>query len=157
MEIFQDLPDYTQLQNYEPPVMTRVHAGDGSLVAEYARQKRLYVPIQSVPKLVVEAFLSAEDKNFYEHGGIDPTGIFRAGMFYLQNLGTSRRPQGASTITQQVAKNFLLTNEVSIDRKIKEAQLALRIERTYSKDRILELYLNEIYLAPAPTASPPPR
>ncbi|WP_332118917.1 penicillin-binding protein 1A [Azorhizobium caulinodans] len=142
----QDLPDYTQLQNYEPPVMTRVHAGDGSLVAEYARQKRLYVPIQSVPKLVVEAFLSAEDKNFYEHGGIDPTGIFRAGMFYLQNLGTSRRPQGASTITQQVAKNFLLTNEVSIDRKIKEALLALRIERTYSKDRILELYLNEIYL-----------
>ncbi|GGF65558.1 penicillin-binding protein [Azorhizobium oxalatiphilum] len=142
----QDLPDYTQLQNYEPPVMTRVHAGDGSLVAEYARQRRLYMPIQSVPKMVVEAFLSAEDKNFYEHGGIDPTGIFRAGMFYLQNLGSSRRPQGASTITQQVAKNFLLTNEVSIDRKIKEALLALRIERTYSKDRILELYLNEIYL-----------
>lgn len=142
----QDLPDYTQLQNYEPPVMTRVHADDGSLVAEWARQRRLYIPIQSVPKLVIEAFLSAEDKNFYEHGGIDPSGIFRAAMVYAQNFGTGRRPQGASTITQQVAKNFLLTNEVSLDRKIKEALLALRIERAYSKDRILELYLNEIYL-----------
>lgn len=142
----QDLPDYTQLQNYEPPVMTRVHADDGALVAEWARQRRLYIPIQSVPKLVIEAFLSAEDKNFYEHGGIDPSGIFRAAMVYAQNFGSNRRPQGASTITQQVAKNFLLTNEVSFDRKIKEALLALRIERAYSKDRILELYLNEIYL-----------
>ncbi|MGQ3675189.1 penicillin-binding protein 1A [Xanthobacter sp. TB0139] len=142
----QDLPDYTQLQNYEPPVMTRVHAADGALVAEYAKQRRLYVPIESVPKLVIEAFLSAEDKNFYEHGGIDPTGIFRAAVAYAQNYGTNRRPQGASTITQQVAKNFLLTNEVSFDRKIKEALLALRIEQAYSKDRILELYLNEIYL-----------
>ncbi|MGE4371518.1 MAG: penicillin-binding protein 1A [Xanthobacter sp.] len=142
----QDLPDYTQLQKYEPPVMTRVHAADGALVAEYAKQRRLYVPIESVPKLVIEAFLSAEDKNFYEHGGIDPTGIFRAAMAYAQNYGTNRRPQGASTITQQVAKNFLLTNEVSFDRKIKEALLALRIEQAYSKDRILELYLNEIYL-----------
>ncbi len=142
----QDLPDYSQLQNYEPPVMTRVHAADGALVAEYAKQRRLYMPIESVPKLVIEAFLSAEDKNFYEHGGIDPTGIFRAAAAYAQNYGTNRRPQGASTITQQVAKNFLLTNEVSFDRKIKEALLALRIENTYSKDRILELYLNEIYL-----------
>ncbi|WP_238120752.1 MULTISPECIES: penicillin-binding protein 1A [unclassified Xanthobacter] len=142
----KDLPDYTQLQNYEPPVMTRVHAADGALVAEYAKQRRLYIPIESVPKLVIEAFLSAEDKNFYEHGGVDPTGIFRAASFYLQNYGKNVRPQGASTITQQVAKNFLLTNEVSIDRKIKEALLALRIERAYSKDRILELYLNEIYL-----------
>ncbi len=142
----QDLPDYSQLQNYEPPVMTRVHADDGSLVAEWARQRRLYIPIQNVPRLVIEAFLSAEDKNFYEHGGIDPSGIFRAALVYLQNYGSNRRPQGASTITQQVAKNFLLTNEVSIDRKVKEALLALRIERAYSKDRILELYLNEIYL-----------
>ncbi|MDI4658082.1 penicillin-binding protein 1A [Xanthobacter autotrophicus] len=142
----QDLPDYSQLQNYEPPVMTRVHAADGALVAEYAKQRRLYIPIQSVPKSVIEAFLSAEDKNFYEHGGIDPTGIFRAAAFYFQNYGKNVRPQGASTITQQVAKNFLLTNEVSLDRKVKEALLALRIERTYSKDRILELYLNEIYL-----------
>jgi len=142
----QDLPDYSQLQNYEPPVMTRVHADDGALVAEYAKQRRLYIPIQSVPKRVIEAFLSAEDKNFYEHGGVDPTGIFRAASAFIQNYGSNRRPQGASTITQQVAKNFLLTNEVSLDRKVKEALLALRIERAYSKDRILELYLNEIYL-----------
>ncbi|MBS0246607.1 MAG: penicillin-binding protein 1A [Proteobacteria bacterium] len=142
----KDLPDYSQLQDYEPPVMTRVHAADGSLVAEYARERRLYLPIQAVPKLVIHAFLAAEDKNFYEHGGLDFTGIARAALSYVQNLGSNRRPQGASTITQQVAKNFLLTNEVSFSRKIKEALLALKIERTYSKDKILELYLNEIYL-----------
>src|SRR5512147_192899 len=142
----KDLPDYTQLQNYEPPVMTRVHASDGSLLAEYARERRLYLPIQAVPKLVTNAFLAAEDKNFYEHGGIDFTGMARAALLYAQNFGSNRRPQGASTITQQVAKNFLLTNEVSFARKIKEALLAMRIERAYSKDKILELYLNEIYL-----------
>ena len=142
----KDLPDYSQLQDYEPPVMTRVHATDGSLVAEYAKERRLYLPIQAVPKLVTNAFLAAEDKNFYDHGGLDFQGIARAGLLYFQNLGTNKRPQGASTITQQVAKNFLLTNEVSFDRKIKEALLALKIERTYSKDKILELYLNEIYL-----------
>src|SRR5215471_935333 len=142
----KDLPDYSQLQDYEPPVMTRVHAGDGSLVAEYAKERRLYIPIQAVPKLVLNAFISAEDKNFYEHGGLDFQGIMRAGLLYVQNIGSSRRPQGASTITQQVAKNFLLTNEVSLDRKVKEALLALKIERTYSKEKILELYLNEIYL-----------
>jgi penicillin-binding protein 1A len=142
----KDLPDYSQLQDYEPPVMTRVHAADGSLVAEYARERRLYVPIQAVPKQVINGFLAAEDKNFYDHGGLDFTGIARAGFNYVQNFGSSRRPQGASTITQQVAKNFLLTNEVSFTRKIKEALLALKIERTYSKDKILELYLNEIYL-----------
>ena len=141
-----DLPDYSQLQNYEPPVMTRVHAADGSLLAEYANERRLYLPIQAVPKLVVDAFIAAEDKNFYQHPGIDVTGIARAAFLYVQNFGSSRRPQGASTITQQVAKNFLLTNEMSITRKIKEALLALRIERTYSKDKILELYLNQIYL-----------
>ncbi|MBK5957034.1 penicillin-binding protein [Rhodoplanes elegans] len=142
----KDLPDYTQLQEYEPPVMTRVHAVDGALLAEYARERRLYLPIQAIPKRVINAFISAEDKNFYEHGGLDFTGIARAGLLFVQNIGSSRRPQGASTITQQVAKNFLLTNEVSFDRKIKEALLALKIERAYSKDRILELYLNEIYL-----------
>jgi penicillin-binding protein 1A len=142
----QDLPDYSQLREYEPPVMTRVHAVDGSLLAEYAHERRLYIPIQAVPKRVINAFISAEDKNFYEHNGLDFGGIIRAGMLYLQNMGTGRRPQGASTITQQVAKNFLLTNEVSFDRKIKEALLALKIERAYSKDHILELYLNEIYL-----------
>ena len=142
----KDLPDYSQLQDYEPPVMTRVHAADGSLLAEYANQRRLYLPIQAIPKLVTNAFVAAEDKNFYQHPGIDFTGMARAGLFYVENYGTGRRPQGASTITQQVAKNFLLTNEVSFERKIKEALLALRIERTYSKEKILELYLNEIYL-----------
>ncbi len=142
----KDLPDYSQLQDYEPPVMTRVHATDGSLVAEYARERRLYLPIQAVPKRVIHAFLSAEDKNFYEHGGLDFNGMARAGLLLVQNYGTGRRPQGASTITQQVAKNFLLTNEVSFTRKIKEALLAMKIERAYTKDKILELYLNEIYL-----------
>src|ERR1700758_3855480 len=140
------LPDYSQLQDYEPPVMTRVHASDGSLLAEYARERRLYLPIQAVPKLVINCFLAAEDKNFYEHGGLDYSGMMRAAILYAQNYGSNRRPQGASTITQQVAKNFFFTNEVSFSRKIKEALLAMRLERTYSKDKILELYLNEIYL-----------
>jgi penicillin-binding protein 1A len=142
----RDLPDYSQLQDYEPPVMTRVHAADGALLGEYSKERRLYLPIQAVPKLVINAFLAAEDKNFYEHGGIDFSGMARAAVLYAQNYGSNRRPQGASTITQQVAKNFLLTNEVSFTRKIKEALLAMRIERAYSKDKILELYLNEIYL-----------
>jgi penicillin-binding protein 1A len=142
----KDLPDYSQLQDYEPPVMTRVHAADGALLGEYSKERRLYLPIQAVPKLVINSFLAAEDKNFYEHGGIDFSGMARAAVLYAQNIGSNRRPQGASTITQQVAKNFLLTNEVSFTRKIKEALLAMRIERTYSKDKILELYLNEIYL-----------
>jgi len=142
----KDLPDYSQLQDYEPPVMTRIHASDGALLAEYARERRLYLPIQAVPKLVTNAFVAAEDKNFYEHGGLDFGGIIRAGWVYIQNYGSNRRPQGASTITQQVAKNFLLSNEVSLNRKIKEILLALRIERAYSKDKIIELYLNEIYL-----------
>ncbi|MDB5627432.1 MAG: Penicillin-binding protein [Tardiphaga sp.] len=142
----KDLPEYSQLQDYEPPVMTRVHASDGALLGEYSKERRLYLPIQAVPKLVINAFLAAEDKNFYEHGGIDYTGMARAAVLYAQNFGSNRRPQGASTITQQVAKNFLLTNEVSFTRKIKEALLSMRLERAYSKDKILELYLNEIYL-----------
>ena len=142
----KDLPDYSQLQDYEPPVMTRVHASDGALVAEYARERRLYLPIQAIPKLVLHAFIAAEDKSFYDHGGLDFSGIARAALLLVQNYGSGKRPQGASTITQQVAKNFLLTNEASFERKIKEALLALKIERTYSKDKILELYLNEIYL-----------
>ena len=139
----QDLPDYTQLQNYEPPVMTRVHAGDGSLIAEYARERRLYLPSTAIPPLVKQAFISAEDKNFYTHNGIDPEGIARAVVIMVQG---SKRVQGASTITQQVAKNFLLGNERSFERKIREALLSFRIEAAYSKERILELYLNEIYL-----------
>ena len=133
----KDLPEYSQLQDYEPPVMTRVHAVDGSLLGEYARERRLYLPIQAVPKLVISSFLAAEDKNFYEHGGVDFTGMARAAVVYVQHFGSNRRPQGASTITQQVAKNFLLNNEVSFARKIKEALLAMRIERAYSKDKIL--------------------
>ena len=140
------LPDYQQLATYEPPVVTRVHAGDGSLIAEYATEKRVFVPIDAIPGLVKEAFLAAEDKNFYSHPGIDVFGIARAMVQNLSQVGQNRRPVGASTITQQVAKNFLLTNEVSIERKIKEALISLRIERALSKDRILELYLNEIYL-----------
>src|SRR2546421_3366182 len=142
----KDWPDYPKLRHYNPPVMTRVHASDGALVAEYARERRLYLPIQAIPKLVLNAFIAAEDKSFYEHGGLDFQGIARAGLLLVQNYGSGRRPQGASTITQQVAKNFLLTNEASFERKIKEALLALKIERTYSKEKILELYLNEIYL-----------
>src|SRR6201990_2119544 len=142
----KDLPAYSQPQDYAPPVMIRVHASDGALRAEYSKERRLYLPIQAVPKVVINAFLAAEDKNFYEHGGIDYSGMARAAILYAQNLGSNRRPQGASTITQQGAKNFLLTNEVSFARKIKEALLAMRIERSYSKDKILELYLNEIYL-----------
>ncbi len=142
----QDLPDYRQLATYEPPVMTRVHAGDGRLLAEYAVEKRVFVPIAAMPKKVIQAFLAAEDKNFYSHAGIDPIGVARAVVVNLKNVGSERRLVGASTITQQVAKNFLLTNEVSWRRKVKEAILALRIERAFPKDRILELYLNEIYL-----------
>src|SRR3977135_1707981 len=142
----RDLPEYSQLQDYEPPVMTRVHAADGALLGEYSKERRLYLPIQAVPKLVINAFLAAEDKNFYEHGGIDFSGMARAAVLYAQNYGSNRRPQGASTITQHVAKNFLLTNELSFASKIKEALLAMRLERAYSKDKILELYLNEIYL-----------
>ncbi|MCW9044782.1 MAG: penicillin-binding protein 1A [Alphaproteobacteria bacterium] len=142
----QGLPAHTQLADYEPPVMTRVHAGDGRLLAEYAIEKRAFVPIKAMPQRVIRAFLSAEDKNFYYHPGIDFTGLLRAVLINIKNIGQGRRLVGASTITQQVAKNFLLTNEVSYTRKIKEAILAFRIERALEKDRILELYLNEIYL-----------
>ncbi|QDB99269.1 penicillin-binding protein 1A [Mesorhizobium sp. 8] len=137
----KDLPDYEVLAKYEPPVTTRFHAADGALMAEYARERRLYLPIQAIPDRVKAAFLSAEDKNFYNHPGIDITGLGRAALRYV----TGGPTQGGSTITQQVAKNFLLTNEQTIDRKIKEAILSFRIEQAYPKDRILELYLNEIY------------
>ena len=140
------LPDYTQLADYEPPVMTRVQAGDGRLLVEYAIQQRVFVPISAMPKMLVKAFLSAEDKNFYYHPGIDPVGIMRAVLINVKNFAQGRRLVGASTVTQQVAKNFLLTSDVTLKRKIKEAILAFRIERTLSKKRILELYLNEIYL-----------
>jgi len=141
-----DLPDYKILANYKPPISSRVHSGEGSLIAEYALQKRLFIPYDSIPKKVVYSFLSAEDKNFFSHPGIDAKSITRAIIKNLKNIFSDKRLEGASTITQQVAKNFLLTNEVSIKRKIKEAILAFRIERAYSKERIMELYLNQIYL-----------
>ena len=142
----RDLPDYQQLANYDPPVVTRIHAGDGALLAEYANEKRLFVPVQAMPPRLIEAFVSAEDKGFYQHFGVDLRALARAALTNLSNYGTGRRPIGASTITQQVTKNFLLTNELSIERKIKEAILSLRMERAFGKNQILELYLNEIYL-----------
>ncbi len=141
-----ELPEVTELANYDPPRVTRVHAGDGRLLAEFSIENRVYVPIEGIPLHVRKAFISAEDKTFYSHPGIDLPGIIQAAITNLKQLGTDSRPVGASTITQQVAKNFLLTNEVSIERKLKEMILALRIEEVYDKDRIFELYLNEIYL-----------
>jgi penicillin-binding protein 1A len=140
------LPDYKKLETYEPPVSSRVYSDNGNLIAEYAIEKRLFIPYESIPRPVINAFLSAEDKNFFDHPGIDPQGIIRAVVNNFKNIINDKRLEGASTITQQVAKNFLLTNEVSLKRKIKEAILAFRIEKAYSKERILELYLNQIYL-----------
>jgi penicillin-binding protein 1A len=142
----RDLPDYQQLVRYEPPITTRVLAGDGRLLAEYATERRVFVPISAIPKQVVAAFLAAEDKNFYTHHGFDPVSMLRAAVTDIGRWRSSKRPVGASTITQQVAKNMLLSNEVSLSRKIKEVLLASRIDDTLPKDHILELYLNEIYL-----------
>ena len=144
-DIAKTLPDVEVLASYEPAVTTRVYAGDGELMSEYAKERRLYLPIQAIPERVKQAFISAEDKNFYDHPGIDATGIARAMVAYAKNYGKGVRAQGASTITQQVAKNFLLSNDRTIDRKVKEAILAFRIESAYPKDEILELYLNEIF------------
>ena len=141
-----NIPDYKFLKNYKPPVSSKVYSGNGELVADFSKEKRIFVPYRSIPKNVINAFLSAEDKNFFSHPGVDAKGILRAVINNISNVMTSKRLEGASTITQQVAKNFLLTNEVSINRKIKEAILAFRIERALSKERILELYLNQIYL-----------
>ena len=140
------LPDYKKLSNYQPPISSRVYSDNGKLIAEYAIEKRLFVPFESVPEKVINSFLSAEDKNFFSHPGVDAKGILRAILNNIRNISQNKRLEGASTITQQVAKNFLLTNEISMKRKIKEAILAFRIERAYSKERILELYLNQIYL-----------
>ena len=140
------LPEYAQLADYQPAVVTRLHAGDGRLMAEYATEKRIFVPLEAIPRRVVKAFLAAEDKNFYSHPGIDIFAMVRAAVQNIGRIQDNRRPIGASTITQQVARNFLLTDELSLERKIKEALLAFRIEQVLSKDRILELYLNEINL-----------
>ncbi len=141
-----NIPDYKFLKNYKPPVSSKVYSGDGDLVANFSTEKRIFVPYRSIPENVINAFLSAEDKNFFSHPGVDAKGVLRAVINNIKNIMTSKRLEGASTITQQVAKNFLLSNEVSLNRKIKEAILAFRIERALSKERILELYLNQIYL-----------
>ncbi len=147
-QVTQELPDYDKLANYEPAVMTRVHANDGTLIGECATEKRIYVPVSSMPKLLINAFIAAEDQNFWEHKGVDLQGIARAIKVNLESYmsGGRRRAEGASTITQQVAKNFFLSSQRSYTRKLTEAILAIRIERAYSKEKILELYLNEIYL-----------
>lgn len=142
----QNLPEFSQLKDYRPPVVTRVHAGDGRFLAEFAQEKRIFVPVTEIPDLVKNAFISAEDQNFYQHKGVDFLAVGRALVSNIKNRATGRRPVGASTITQQVAKNFLLTNEVSYERKIREAILSFRIEQALSKDRLLELYLNQIFL-----------
>ena len=152
-ETSKTLPEHEQLARYEPPVMTRVHAGDGTLLAEYAKERRLFVPVNAVPKQLINAFISAEDKNFYSHAGLDWEALARAVVVDAKIIFArhvqgkkGRRLIGASTITQQVAKNFLLNNDYSIDRKLKEALVAQRIETTFTKNQIMELYLNEIYL-----------
>ena len=141
-----ELPDFSSLQKYKPNVLTRVHSSDGTLVKEFSREYRIFVPIEDIPIQLKQAFISAEDKNFYKHFGIDGIGILKASIRNISNYLNERRPQGASTITQQVAKNFLLNDELSLRRKIKEALLAIKIEQVLKKDRILELYLNQIYL-----------
>ena len=143
---FYDLPDDSSLQNYKPNVMTRIHASNGDLVKEFSREYRIFIPAKDIPENLKNAFISAEDKNFYSHLGVDPIGILRAFIKNSVNILSDKRPEGASTITQQVAKNFLLSDELSVNRKIKEALLALKIEQTLTKDRIIELYLNQIYL-----------
>ena len=141
-----NLPDYKFLKSYKPPVSSKVYSGNGELVNDFSTEKRIFVPYNSISKKIINSFLSAEDKNFYSHPGVDAKGVLRAIINNISNIASSKRLEGASTITQQVAKNFLLTNEVSLNRKIKEAILAFRIERALSKERILELYLNQIYL-----------
>jgi penicillin-binding protein 1A len=141
-----DLPDVDGLRNYQPPVMSRVYAGDARLMTELAAERRIFVPFSAVPGMVTQAFVSAEDQNFWTHPGVDPLAIVRAAVFDLTHMGQGRRPVGASTITRQVAKNMLLDNQVSLTRKAREAILAMRIEQTLPKQRILELYLNEIYM-----------
>jgi len=141
-----NLPDYKFLKNYKAPVSSKVYSGEGELLDDFSSEKRIFIPYEAIPKKVINSFLSSEDKNFFSHPGVDAKGVLRAIIKNISNIIGSKRLEGASTITQQVAKNFLLTNEVSFNRKLKEAILAFRIERALSKERILELYLNQIYL-----------
>ncbi|AMY69096.1 penicillin-binding protein 1A [Frigidibacter mobilis] len=140
----RDLPNHEQLAQYTPKTISRIYSGEGRIIDEFAEERRLFVPIEDVPDLVKGAFISAEDKNFYHHGGFDARGIIAAGVEAIRSRGENVR--GASTITQQVMKNFLLSSDRSAERKVKELILATRLEETLSKDKILELYLNEIFL-----------
>ena len=142
----KDLPDYKQLKEYTPSIISRLYTGNGTLLAEFSAEKRVFIPIESIPDIIKKAFVSAEDKNFFYHKGVDLQSISKAVLINIKNLYEGKRLVGASTITQQLAKNFLLSNEVSLNRKIREALLSLRIERILTKDDILELYLNEIFL-----------
>ncbi len=142
----KDLPDYSQLKEYHPPCVTRIYSADGKLIEEYAKEKRIFVPINSVPKSLVQAFIAAEDKNFYSHSGIDIFSIIRAAFANVSHIMNGTRFEGGSTITQQVVKNFLLSSERSIERKVKEAILSYMLSQTFSKDQILELYLNQLFL-----------
>ena len=142
----KDLPDYSQLKKYYPPSITRMYSADGKLIEEFAREHRIFIPISSVPKALTQAFIAAEDKNFYSHEGIDIFSIFRAAITNISHIINKRRPEGGSTITQQVVKTFLLSPERSFERKIKEAILSYRLSQVFTKDEILELYLNQIFL-----------
>ncbi|MBU2168004.1 MAG: transglycosylase domain-containing protein, partial [Alphaproteobacteria bacterium] len=142
--LFHDLPDATELADYRPATATRVYAGDGTLIGEFSEERRIYVSYDQIPPVVIQAFLAAEDRNFFSHGGVDVSGLGRAMFKNVFNVVTGRRLEGGSTITQQVAKNILLTNETSVNRKLKEAILSSRLEATLSKEQIIELYLNEI-------------
>ena len=140
----RDLPSHESLATYTPPTISRIFSAEGRIIDEFSRERRLFTPAEEIPDLIKQAFISAEDKNFYEHGGYDARGIAAAGLEAIRTRGETVR--GASTITQQVMKNFLLDGSRRVERKIKEIILATRIEETLSKEDILELYLNEIYL-----------
>jgi penicillin-binding protein 1A len=141
-----DLPDYSWLADYQPPQMSRIYAADSRLMAELAQERRVFVPIEAIPQRLQQAFVSAEDQNFWTHPGVDPVAIARAVMVNVESFGSGRRPIGASTITQQVAKNMLVGADRTLARKVREAILAFRIEDAMPKARILEIYLNEIFL-----------
>ncbi|MFZ9469518.1 MAG: penicillin-binding protein 1A [Rickettsiales bacterium] len=143
----ENLPDYELLKNYNPMITTRLYASDGSLISEFSKEKRVFVPIENIPKNLINAFLAAEDANFYKHSGVDLFAIFRTSITNTFGAISGEGSMGgASTITQQVVKNFLLTRERTFQRKIKEAILAYRMSKTFPKEKILELYLNQIYL-----------
>ena len=144
--LFHDMPDASDLADYHPPTATRAYAWDGTLIGEFSRERRIFVPYDNIPPQLAQAFLAAEDRNYFKHAGLDYTGIIRASAKDIINLAQGRRLESGSTITQQVAKNILLTNDATIGCKLKEAMIAQQLEGAVTKERILELYLNEIWL-----------